>query len=367
MENLNEELSKIYDSYDNKEENVEENKNENSTENNKDIEQKPVEENNKIVEEDNKTIQPNENIKQDNAPINSIELPRGVKTSFNDSWKGLNSEFQKELKRSFEVKDNYIKNLEERNNNLNKAINTAEIEIQNVMKQTNLPREQVIGNMLSWVSACQIDPDNTLCNALQQGAIQLKNPEGFIRFIANQYRLNLGDLSNIDPRQASLYDENARLRMQNEAFLRQKEYQKQIQELTENEKANSSVENFKNNHAEISDEVFNSSVFQNHMVYAIEKIKSQEPNNNNNQDILEKAYKLIEKDYNNNVTIQENQENIVNQNQENFLKKPVNKITTTTGIKSSTPTSRTIKKSYENDKEMEKDLRKELSYIYDNY
>ena len=109
-------------------------------------------------------------------------------------------------------------------------------EIKNVVKQTGLPREQVIGNMLSWVSACQVDPDNTLCNALGQGAINLKNPEGFIRFIANKYNLNLNELINIDPAQANLYDENARLRMRQEAQSRQAEYQKQMQELEEGRK-----------------------------------------------------------------------------------------------------------------------------------
>ena len=378
MENLDNELKEIYNQETQK---VKDEENKAVVENEKDenkettTETKNIEDKEKPTEE-KEPVEPKLEEKNNVAeePIqatSNIDLPRGVKTAYIEDWKKLSGEFQKELKRSFEVKDNYIKNLEEKNNLLNKAINTAEIEIQNVVRQTNLPREQVIGNMLSWVSACQVDPDNTLCNALGQGAINLKNPEGFIRFVANKYKLNLNDLVNIDPRQATLYDENARLKMQQEAYSRQAEYQKQMQELEEGRKIENSIEAFKLNHQEINNELFSSSVFQSQMAYAIEKVKSTEPNNSDLLDIMEKAYKIIEKDYN----PQSNQDNVVNSNpisevatenqNQNQIKKPIT-IVKTTGIKGSTPTSRTIQKSYKSKREMEADLEQELRNMYNN-
>lgn len=296
----------------------------------------------------------------------TTELPRGIKTSFSEDWNKIPVEFQKEVKRSLETKDSYIKTLEEKNSTLNKAIDTAEVEIQNVVKQTNLPREQVIGNMLSWVSACQVDPDNTLCNALSQGAIQLKNPQGFIRFIADRYKLNLNELVNVDPRQAMLQDENARLKMRQQAQQRQTEYQSQMQELSEGQKIESSINSFKINHQEITSDLFTSSTFQSHMSYAIEKVKSQEPNNNDLLDIMEKAYKIIEKDYNNNP--QQNNQTAVNNpaNTENQPKKPIATITKTTGLRSSTPTSRSVQKQYTDKKEMIGDLEQDLKSMYRN-
>lgn len=293
------------------------------------------------------------------------ELPRGIKTTFSEDWGKLPAEFQKEVKRSLEVKDSYIKTLEEKNTTLNKAIDIAEVEIQNVVKQTNLPREQVIGNMLSWVSACQVDPDNTLCNALGQGAIQLKNPQGFIRFIADRYKLNLNDMVNINPSQAMLQDENARLKMRQQAQQRQVEYQNQLQEVEEGRKIESSIESFKSNHQEITSELFSSNTFQSHMSYAIEKVKSQEPNNNDLLDIMEKAYKIIEKDYNNNP--QNNQTAVNNPaTMANQPKKPIATITKTTGLKSSTPTSRSVQKQYADKKEMISDLEQDLKSMYRN-
>lgn len=373
MENLDNDLKELYraesEKLEKKEDNIEKEENVVETEN-KTAELEDVENKEKKVEDNKKIEQPINNQPQmPQEPIqNNIELPRGVKTAFKDSWNTLNKDFQQELRRSFEVKDNYIKNLEEKNNLLNKAINTAEIEIQNVVKQTGLPREQVIGNMLSWVSACQVDPDNTLCNALGQGAINLKNPEGFIRFVANKYNLNLNDLINIDPAQANLYDENARLRMYQEAQSKQAEYQKQMQELEEGRRIENSIETFKLNHQEINNELFSSPVFQSQMAYAIEKVKSTEPNNNDLLDIMEKAYRIIEKDY----TTQSNQENVaINNNPisnvatDNQIKKPIT-IVKTTGIKSSTPTSRQVQKSYTNKRQMEADLEQELKNMYRN-
>lgn len=373
MENLDNDLKELYraesEKLEKKEDNIEKEENVVETEE-KTAKVEDVENKEKKVEDNKKIEQPTNNQPQiPQEPIqNNIELPRGVKTAFKDSWNTLNKDFQQELRRSFEVKDNYIKNLEEKNNLLNKAINTAEIEIQNVVKQTGLPREQVIGNMLSWVSACQVDPDNTLCNALGQGAINLKNPEGFIRFVANKYNLNLNDLINIDPAQANLYDENARLRMYQEAQSKQAEYQKQMQELEEGRRIENSIETFKLNHQEINNELFSSPVFQSQMAYAIEKVKSTEPNNNDLLDIMEKAYRIIEKDY----TTQSNQENVATNNNpisnvatDNQIKKPIT-IVKTTGIKSSTPTSRQVQKSYTNKREMEADLEQELKNMYRN-
>ena len=373
MENLDNDLKELYraesEKLEKKEDNIEKEENVVETEE-KTAKVEDIENKEKKVEDNKKIEQPTNNQPQmPQEPIqNNIELPRGVKTAFKDSWNTLNKDFQQELRRSFEVKDNYIKNLEEKNNLLNKAINTAEIEIQNVVKQTGLPREQVIGNMLSWVSACQVDPDNTLCNALGQGAINLKNPEGFIRFVANKYNLNLNDLINIDPAQANLYDENARLRMYQEAQNKQAEYQKQMQELEEGRRIENSIETFKLNHQEINNELFSSPVFQSQMAYAIEKVKSTEPNNNDLLDIMEKAYRIIEKDY----TTQSNQENVaINDNPisnvatDNQIKKPIT-IVKTTGIKSSTPTSRQVQKSYTNKREMEADLEQELKNMYRN-
>jgi hypothetical protein len=373
MENLDNDLKELYrtesEKLEKKEDNIEKEENVVETEE-KTAKVEDVENKEKRVEDNKKIEQPINNQPQmPQEPMqNNIELPRGVKTAYKDSWNTLNKDFQQELRRSFEVKDNYIKNLEEKNNLLNKAINTAEIEIQNVVKQTGLPREQVIGNMLSWVSACQVDPDNTLCNALGQGAINLKNPEGFIRFVANKYNLNLNDLINIDPAQANLYDENARLRMYQEAQSKQAEYQKQMQELEEGRRIENSIETFKLNHQEINNELFSSPVFQSQMAYAIEKVKSTEPNNNDLLDIMEKAYRIIEKDY----ATQSNQENVaINNNPisnvatDNQIKKPIT-IVKTTGIKSSTPTSRQVQKSYTNKREMEADLEQELKNMYRN-
>ena len=373
MENLDNDLKELYraesEKLEKKEDNIEKEENVVETEE-KTTKVEGVENKEKKVEDNKKIEQPiNDQPQMPQEPIqNNIELPRGVKTAFKENWNTLNKDFQQELRRSFEVKDNYIKNLEEKNNLLNKAINTAEIEIQNVVKQTGLPREQVIGNMLSWVSACQVDPDNTLCNALGQGAINLKNPEGFIRFVANKYNLNLNDLINIDPAQANLYDENARLRMYQEAQSKQAEYQKQMQELEEGRRIENSIETFKLNHQEINNELFSSPVFQSQMAYAIEKVKSTEPNNNDLLDIMEKAYRIIEKDY----TTQSNQENVaINNNPisnvatDNQIKKPIT-IVKTTGIKSSTPTSRQVQKSYTNKREMEADLEQELKNMYRN-
>jgi hypothetical protein len=339
------------------------------------VETKPVEEKPKIEE---KPITKVEAPKTEEKPTTTeikkteeveikpaTELPRGIKTTFSEEWNKIPAEFQKEVKRSLEVKDSYIKTLEEKNNTLNKAIDIAEVEIQNVVKQTNLPREQVIGNMLSWVSDCQVDPDNTLCNALGQGAIQLKNPQGFIRFIADRYKLNLNDMVNINPSQAMLQDENARLKMRQQAQQRQVEYQNQLQEVEEGRKIESSIESFKSNHQEITSELFSSDIFQNHMSYAIEKVKSQEPNNNDLLDIMEKAYKIIEKDYNNNP---QNNQTVVNNpaTTANQPKKPIATITKTTGLKSSTPTSRSVQKQYTDKKEMIGDLEQELKSMYRN-
>lgn len=381
MENLEKDLKEMYKKDTEEKEKVVE---ENATVEETKIETKPEEEKEKTVEEKPATkvetpkteekattseIKKTEEVETvetkptETKPI--TELPRGIKTTFSEDWGKLPAEFQKEVKRSLETKDSYIKTLEEKNNTLNKAIDIAEVEIQNVVKQTNLPREQVIGNMLSWVSACQVDPDNTLCNALGQGAIQLKNPQGFIRFIADRYKLNLNELASVNPSQAMLQDENARLKLRQQAQQRQVEYQNQLQEVEEGRKIESSIESFKTNHQEITNDLFVSNTFQSHMSYAIEKIKEQEPNNNDLLDIMEKAYKIIEKDYNNNP--QNNQTAVNNPaNTVNQPKKPIATITKTTGLKSSTPTSRSTPKQYADKKEMISDLEQDLKSMYRN-
>jgi hypothetical protein len=318
------------------------------------VEEKPKVEN-KLKEEEPK-------VEEKPLETKKEELPRGIKTVYADEWQKLPESFKSEVKRSLETKDTYIKTLEERNTALNKAVGTAEVQIQEVIKNNNLPREQVIGNMLSWVSSCQIDPDNTLCNALGQGAIQLKNPEGFIRFVANKYKLNLNDMVVVDPRQASLQDENARLKMQEEARSKQYQHQSQMQEFEEGRKIENSIETFKSNHLEINNDLFATPTFQNHMSYAIEKIKVQEPNNNDFLDLLEKAYKIIERDYNTNN--QQNNQTDINPSKE--IKKPLQTITKTTGLKSSSPVSRTVPKEYSSKREMEQDLDQDLKNIYKN-
>ncbi len=359
MENLDKELKDIYnDNIKTSEKAEKQAEKEIITENERD---EIVNQEQQIFSEENN----NNNIEIENK-IND-DLPRGIKVSFKEEWQKVPQEFKSEIKRSFEQKDNYILKLEEQNNELNKAINTTEVDIQNVVKQTGLSREQVIGNMLSWVSACQNDPDNTLIMAIQQGNINLKNPMGLIRFIANKHRINLNEMSGIDPRQASLYDENLRLKLQQENYNKQLQYQEELKRYENERNIEKNIENFKNLHPEISNENFASQEFQLNMSYAIQKVLLKEPNNKDFLDILEKAYNIIDnKNLTTGLNSQTTTENQVEQNQVQAIKKPIATITKTTSIKSSSPVSRTVPKQYKNKREMELDLEKELKEIYNN-
>lgn len=296
-----------------------------------------------------------------------IDLPRGVKVTFLKDWENVPTEFKQEIKRSFEQKDSYITKLEEKNDELNRAINIAEVDIQDVVKQTGLPREQVIGNMLSWVSACQNDLDNTLMAAIQQGSISLKNPMGLIRFIANAHKLDLNEIVGIDPQQANLYDENLRLKLQQENYNKQLQYRQRLKEYEMERTIEKNIENFKYNHPELSSDIFASQEFQVDMSHAIQKIEINEPNNNNFLDILEKAYKIIENNgQTTDLSSQTTTQSLQEQNQVQTIKKPIATITKTTSIKSSTPTSRATPKQYNSKREMEADLEQDLKRIYNN-
>ena len=219
-------------------------------------------------------------------------LPISIKKEFEEQWKGIDKELQKELSHRIATDDSVIKRFKAEKEEQNQILASVKPYIKQVAKQDRCSEHEAIRELITFVQNVNDNPDS-LAELIGSGIIP-RDPITFIKNVAKNLKIDLNNINNInqDPHTKSLQEYYQKQEAIRAARLREEEYNRENTDLHREEEMYSAIDDFSFKHRDFVKQLETNSELNKKFIKLVEIERVANPQIAD-LDIMEKAYEFL--------------------------------------------------------------------------